>query len=49
MIADLLNPVTAKLTTAVAQDLNAKVDVDGRDPHDVAKEWLVEQGFIRKG
>ncbi|MBD0743077.1 glycine betaine ABC transporter substrate-binding protein [Streptomyces sp. CBMA152] len=49
VIADLLNPVAAKLTTAVAQDLNAKVDVDGRDPHDVAKEWLVEQGFIRKG
>lgn len=48
-IAALLNPVSAKLTTEVAQDLNARVDVEGRDPHDVAKEWLVEQGFIRKG
>ncbi|MFD9489299.1 glycine betaine ABC transporter substrate-binding protein [Streptomyces sp. NPDC059991] len=48
-IAALLNPVSAKLTTQVAQVLNARVDVEGRDPHDVAKEWLVEQGFIRKG
>ncbi|OAR26006.1 glycine/betaine ABC transporter substrate-binding protein [Streptomyces sp. ERV7] len=48
-IAALLDPVSAKLTTEVAQDLNARVDVEGRDPHDVAKEWLVEQGFIREG
>lgn len=48
-IAGLLDPVSAKLTTEVAQDLNARVDVEGRDPHDVAKEWLVEQGFIREG
>lgn len=48
-IAGLLNPLSARLTTAVAQDLNAKVDVEGRDPHEVAKEWLIEQGFIREG
>ncbi|GAA0610970.1 glycine betaine ABC transporter substrate-binding protein [Streptomyces crystallinus] len=48
-MAALLDPVSAKLTTEVAQDLNARVDVDGRDPHDVAKEWLVEQGFIKEG
>ncbi|MCX2184889.1 glycine betaine ABC transporter substrate-binding protein [Streptomyces sp. SKN60] len=46
-IADLLNPVTAKLTTEVAQDLNAKVDVEGQDPHEVAKEWLIKEGFIQ--
>ncbi|WP_370416750.1 glycine betaine ABC transporter substrate-binding protein [Streptomyces fradiae] len=46
-IADLLNPVTAKLTTEVAQDLNAKVDVEGQDPHEVAKEWLIKEGFIK--
>ncbi|WP_202238562.1 glycine betaine ABC transporter substrate-binding protein [Actinacidiphila reveromycinica] len=49
VIAKLLDPVSAKLTTAVAQRLNAKVDVDGQDPHDVAKDWLVEQGFIKEG
>ncbi|MER5882856.1 glycine betaine ABC transporter substrate-binding protein [Streptomyces sp. NPDC001941] len=48
-LASLLDPVTAKLTTQVAQELNAKVDVDGQDPHDVAKDWLVEQGFIKEG
>jgi osmoprotectant transport system substrate-binding protein len=49
VIAGLLDPVSAKLTTAVAQQLNAKVDVDGEDPQDVARDWLVEEGFIRKG
>ncbi|MFJ3904110.1 glycine betaine ABC transporter substrate-binding protein [Streptomyces sp. NPDC090025] len=49
VIAKLLDPLTAKLTTAVARDLNARVDVDGEDPHDVAKEWLIEEGFIKEG
>ncbi|MDH2390439.1 glycine betaine ABC transporter substrate-binding protein [Streptomyces sp. HNM0663] len=49
VIADLLNPVTAKLTTETARELNARVDVDGEDPHEVAKEWLVEEGFIKEG
>jgi osmoprotectant transport system substrate-binding protein len=48
-IADLLNPISARLTTAVAQQLNARVDVDGQDPHDVAKDWLLKEGFIRNG
>lgn len=48
-IARLLDPVSAKLTTAVAQELNAKVDVDGEDPHQVAKDWLVAEGFIKEG
>ncbi len=49
VIAELLAPVTAKLTTAVAQELNAKVDVEGQDPHAVAKDWLLEEGFIKEG
>lgn len=48
-IAGLLNPLSARLTTEVAQVLNAKVDVDGEDPHEVAKDWLVEEGFIKEG
>ncbi len=48
-IADLLNPLSAKLTTQVARELNAKVDVDGQDPHDVALDWLIREGFIKKG
>ncbi|MBH0242914.1 glycine/betaine ABC transporter substrate-binding protein, partial [Streptomyces cavourensis] len=49
VIAELLAPLARKLTTEVAQTLNAKVDVDGEDPHEVAKEWLVAEGFIEEG
>ncbi|UQA95182.1 glycine betaine ABC transporter substrate-binding protein [Streptomyces halobius] len=48
-IAGLLAPVTKALDNTVAQQLNRKVDVDGEDPHEVAKEWLIEKGFIREG
>ncbi|MFF3504881.1 glycine betaine ABC transporter substrate-binding protein [Streptomyces sp. NPDC003247] len=46
-IADVIDPVTAKLDNTVAQDLNAKVDVDGEDPHQVALDWMKEQGFVK--
>ncbi|MFF2894924.1 glycine betaine ABC transporter substrate-binding protein [Streptomyces sp. NPDC057966] len=48
-IAGLLDPVSRKLTTEVAQVLNAKVDVEGQDPHEVAKDWLIQEGFIKQG
>ncbi|MFI9171581.1 glycine betaine ABC transporter substrate-binding protein [Streptomyces lincolnensis] len=48
-IADVLNPVTARLTNAVARELNAKVDVGGEDPHQVALEWMKGEGFVREG
>ncbi|MFJ7944346.1 glycine betaine ABC transporter substrate-binding protein [Streptomyces sp. NPDC096354] len=48
-IAGLLDPVSRRLTTEVAQELNAKVDVDGQDPHIVAKDWLIQEGFIKNG
>ncbi|MFJ8711677.1 glycine betaine ABC transporter substrate-binding protein [Streptomyces violaceus] len=48
-IADVLDPVTAKLDNAVARKLNAKVDVDGEDPHQVALDWMVEEGFVKDG
>ncbi|WP_435885756.1 glycine betaine ABC transporter substrate-binding protein [Streptomyces lydicus] len=48
-IADLLTPITKRLTGPEAQRLNARVDVDGEDPHEVAKDWLVREGFIREG
>lgn len=47
-IRDILEPITAKLTNGVAQDLNAKVDVDGQDPHQVALDWLVKEGFVKR-
>jgi osmoprotectant transport system substrate-binding protein len=48
-IAEVLAPVTAKLDNIVAQELNAKVDVDGEDPHEVALDWMVEEGFVEEG
>ncbi|MGI5449989.1 glycine betaine ABC transporter substrate-binding protein [Streptomyces sp. CA-243310] len=49
VIANLLAPVTQRLTTEVARELNAKVDVEGQDPHAVAKDWLAREGFIKEG
>ncbi|MEU3727865.1 glycine betaine ABC transporter substrate-binding protein [Streptomyces sp. NPDC033538] len=48
-IASVLAPVTKALTNDVARSLNAKVDVDGEDPHQVALDWMVEKGFVREG
>ncbi|MFD5567127.1 glycine betaine ABC transporter substrate-binding protein [Streptomyces cadmiisoli] len=48
-ITGILDPITAKLNNSVAQTLNAKVDVDGADPHQVALDWLVEEGFVKEG
>ncbi|MET9720519.1 glycine betaine ABC transporter substrate-binding protein [Streptomyces rochei] len=48
-IASVLAPVTEALTNDVARDLNAKVDVDGEDPHQVALDWMVDKGFVKEG
>ncbi|WP_369246921.1 glycine betaine ABC transporter substrate-binding protein [Streptomyces sp. R41] len=48
-IAEVINPVTKKLNNAVAQELNAKVDVDGEDPHQVALDWMKAEGFVKGG
>jgi osmoprotectant transport system substrate-binding protein len=45
-IADLVAPVTEKLTNDVLLDLNAQIDVEGREPADVAHDWLADEGFI---
>ncbi len=45
-IADLLAPVSKKLTNEVLLKLNAQIDVQGREPADVAFEWLKKEGFV---
>ncbi|WP_328998689.1 glycine betaine ABC transporter substrate-binding protein [Kribbella sp. NBC_00709] len=47
-LQDLLQPVSDKLTDPVLIDLNAQVDVDGREPADVAMDWLVKEGFVSR-
>ncbi|GHF45592.1 glycine/betaine ABC transporter substrate-binding protein [Streptomyces morookaense] len=48
-IREVLEPITARLTNEVARELNAEVDVEGKDPREVALGWLVREGFVRKG
>jgi osmoprotectant transport system substrate-binding protein len=45
-IADALNPVALLLTNEVMQRLNARVDIDGEEPVDVARAFLQESGLI---
>ncbi|KQZ70928.1 glycine/betaine ABC transporter substrate-binding protein [Nocardioides sp. Root151] len=46
-IEKLFAPITEKLTNEVLLKLNAKVDVDGQEPVDVAYDWLKDEGFIK--
>lgn len=45
-IAGLMAPVSKKLTNEVLLKLNAQIDVQGREPADVAFEWLKKEGFV---
>jgi osmoprotectant transport system substrate-binding protein len=45
-IEEILAPVTEKLTDDVLLALNAEIDVDGREPEDVAYDWLKDEGFV---
>ena len=45
-LKDLFAPVSAKLDDKTLIELNAQVDVDGRDPLDVAHDWLQKEGFL---
>jgi osmoprotectant transport system substrate-binding protein len=47
-LADVYDQISPKLTDAVLQELNRQVDVEGREPADVAFDWMVEEGFITK-
>ena len=45
-IADLIAPVTDKLTNEVLLELNAQVDVEGDPESQVALDWLEQEGFV---
>ncbi|MGH3763603.1 MAG: glycine betaine ABC transporter substrate-binding protein [Pseudonocardiaceae bacterium] len=45
-IAGVLNPIAAKLTNDVMITLNKQVSQDGKNPRDIARAWLRQQGFI---
>ncbi len=45
-IADLLNPLMAKIDNATMQRLNYEVSGNQREPADVASEFLTEEGLL---
>lgn len=45
-IEKLFAPVAKKMTNTQMMELNRQVDVDGREPTDVAFDWLKKEGFI---
>jgi osmoprotectant transport system substrate-binding protein len=45
-IAEVTAPVTAALTNDAIIEMNKQVDVEGRDPAVVARDWMVAEGFV---
>ena len=45
-IEEIIAPVAEKLTDEVLIELNAKIDVEGQEPTDVADQWLRDEGFL---
>jgi osmoprotectant transport system substrate-binding protein len=45
-LRDLLNGLSAQLTTDEITELNRRVRLEGEDPQDVAEGWLRDQGLI---
>ncbi|MEF8834348.1 MAG: glycine betaine ABC transporter substrate-binding protein, partial [Halofilum sp. (in: g-proteobacteria)] len=45
-IRDALNDISASLTLQGLQQMNRAVGVDEREPEDVAREWVHEQGLV---
>ena len=48
-IAPILNALAPKLTDATMQQLNFEVTGNKKEPADVAKEFLQQQGFLKPG
>ncbi|MFC4005157.1 glycine betaine ABC transporter substrate-binding protein [Prauserella oleivorans] len=46
-IADVMAPLTKALNNDEIIEMNKQVDVDGRDAAQVARDWMVDKGFIR--
>jgi osmoprotectant transport system substrate-binding protein len=45
-VTELLDGVSATLTTENMTELNGRVEIDGEDPSTVAQEFLTEQGLL---
>ena len=45
-LEDVYDQISPELTDSALQELNRQVDVEGREPADVAFDWMVDKGFI---
>ncbi|MFF3222630.1 glycine betaine ABC transporter substrate-binding protein [Nocardia suismassiliense] len=45
-VATVLEPISKRLTNEEITELNRQVDVEGREPAEVARDWMVAQGFV---
>ncbi|MFE9578323.1 glycine betaine ABC transporter substrate-binding protein [Nocardia sp. NPDC006044] len=45
-VATVLAPISQRLTNEAITELNRQVDVEGREPADVARDWMVAEGFV---
>lgn len=48
-VADVLGEVTRRLDGTAMRGMVREVEVDGRDPRDVARRWLVAEGLVGAG
>lgn len=47
-IEEIFASLNAEITNEVMQDLNAKVDVDGKEPALVARDFLIDTGLLKE-
>ncbi|WP_063051127.1 glycine betaine ABC transporter substrate-binding protein [Nocardia arthritidis] len=45
-VVEIMTPISQRLTNETITELNRQVDVDGREPAEVARDWMVAQGFV---
>jgi osmoprotectant transport system substrate-binding protein len=48
-VVAVMAPISARLTNEVITELNRQVDIDGREPADVARDWMVAEGLVTAG
>lgn len=47
-LREILGKISSSLDTETMINLNARVDVEQKDPKEVARQWLLEKGLIRE-
>ncbi|WP_028477195.1 glycine betaine ABC transporter substrate-binding protein [Nocardia sp. CNY236] len=45
-VSSIMEPISQRLTNETITELNRQVDVDGREPAEVARDWMVAEGFV---